>query len=262
MNKWLLWILLSALTGNPILAAAVILIGWWAFDRFTFRVLPDPVRWIRHRMRASALRRALAVNPHDRRARFELADLLISFRRHHQAVEILRPNLEAGDDDVATLYLMGVALLGAGHAEQGELILAEAIKADPSYRVGALWLERGRYRLLRGDAAGAKEDLEKLLQHRQGTVEGRVLLARAKEAAGDAPGAAALRTEAWGEYRAAPRFKRREERFWAWRARPSRPILYAAIAAAALFALGQIVAPAVRAMAAYQADDIAAQDEP
>src|SRR5512146_3241255 len=114
MNKWLLWILLSAMTGNPILARAIILIGWFALDRFTFRFLPDPVRWARRRMRATALRRTLHVNPHDRRARFELGDLLISFGRHREAVDVLKPNVEAGDDDVPTLYLVGTALLGAG----------------------------------------------------------------------------------------------------------------------------------------------------
>jgi hypothetical protein len=69
---------------------------------------------------------------------------------------------------------------------------------------------------------------------RPGTVEGRVLLARALEGLGDAAGARRVRGEAWREYVALPRFQRRHERLFAWRLRPWRPALVAAGIALAL----------------------------
>jgi len=72
-------------------------------------------------------------------------------------------------------------------------------------------------------------------------VQGRVLLARARRALGDRAGAEAAEREAWQEYRALPGFQRRVERAWAWRARPMRPILYAAAVVAAVLALAAIV---------------------
>lgn len=262
MSKWFLWIILSSLTGSPIGSAIALLVFYWAVDRFTFRMLPDPVGLVRKWMRAGKLRRDLVGNPHDRRARYELAEIMLGRKRYARAVELLRPNLEAGDDDVPTVYTMGVACLGAGHPEQGEKLLEHAAEKDPGFRLGAIELERGRWRLQRGDAKGAQEALKKALGFRSGSIEARVLLARALEAGGDDGAAALMREEAWREYVGSPAFHRRVERFWAWRAKPSRPAIYAVAAAAALLLFGKIAAPQVAAAAhringssQYQAED-------
>jgi tetratricopeptide (TPR) repeat protein len=249
MSKWLLWIILSSLTGSPIGSAVALLVFYWAVDRFTFRILPDPVAFTRKWMRAGKLRRDLVTNPHDRKARYELSELMVARRQYARAVELLRPNLEAGDDDVPTVYLMGVACLGAGHAQQGEKLLDHAAEMDPGFRLGAIELERGRWRLQRKDARGAQEALRKALTFRIGSVEARVLLARALEAGGDDGAGALMRVEAWREYVGSPAFHRRAERFWAWRARPSRPVMYAVAAAALLLLVGRAAGPQIAAAA-------------
>jgi tetratricopeptide (TPR) repeat protein len=259
MNKWLQWIILSGITGSPVGSAVFLLVFYWAVDRFTFRLLPDPVAFVRRSLRAGNLRRELINNPHDRRARYELAELMVGRRRYARAVELLKPNLEAGDDDVPTLYLMGVACLGAGHHQQGEALLDEAAKEDAGFRLGAIELERGRWRLKRGDARGAVEALRKLLAFRKGTIEGRFLLARALEAAGDDGAGALMREEAWREYVGSPRFHRRAERLWAWRARPSRPLLYAAIALACVVLLGRFAGPQLTMAAQQMASEVASE---
>jgi len=218
-------------------------------DRFTFRFLPDPVAFVRRRMQEGKLQRDLVGNPHDRRARYELAELTVARRRYARAVELLRPNLEAGDDDVPTVYLMGVACLGAGHHPQGEQLLDAAASEDPGFRLGAIELERGRWRLSRGDARGAQEALRKALAFRSGSVEVRVLLARALQGGGDDGAAALMREEAWREYVGSPAFHRRAERLWAWRARPSRPAVYAVAALAGALLFGRLVAPRIAAAA-------------
>ncbi|MCY1074730.1 tetratricopeptide repeat protein [Archangium lansingense] len=227
--SWLLWIILSSLTGSPVMAALVVLAVVLVADRYTVGILPSPFRAVGRWQRASKLQRLLQANPHDRRARYELADLWVQRKRYAAAVEVLKPNLEAGDDDVGTLFLLGVAYLGAGDAARGELLLDEAAKLEPGYQMGAVDLERGRFRLARGDVKGAIEALERLRGTRQGTVEGRVLLARALDGSGRDADAALMREEAWKEYVVAPGFQRRRERLWAWRARPSRPLAYGAM---------------------------------
>ncbi|MHB8873939.1 MAG: tetratricopeptide repeat protein [Myxococcaceae bacterium] len=243
MSQWLQWIILSSLTGSPVLSAVILIVGWWVVDRFTLGVLPDPVRLVVRFMKVGKLRRLLEHNPHDRKARYDLAELLVGRRQHGAAVEVLRSNLEAGDDDAPTLFLMGLACLGAGHHEQGEKLFAHAEEAEPKFRHGAIDLERGRHRLARGDFKGAREALERFCAERTGTVEGRVLLARALEGAGDDASGALKRTEAWQEYRTAPRFQRRVERLWAWRARPSRPIAYAVVLVLAAVLFARFAAP-------------------
>jgi len=226
-SSWLLWILLSWFTGSPVLAALALLVAWWLGDRFTFRLLPDPLRFAGRWRRMGQLRATLHVNPHDRRARFELAERLLEQGRSAQAAEVLRPNVEAGDEDARTAFAMGAALGRSGGFAQAEKALAVARAQDPRFRSGEIDLELGRQRLARGDHAGAREALTALVAERPGTVEGRYLLARALAGLGDVAGARQVRDQAWREYGALPRFHRRHERPFAWRIKPWRPALLA-----------------------------------
>ncbi|MCE9669251.1 hypothetical protein LY474_15680 [Myxococcus stipitatus] len=234
MSKWMLWMLLTMLTGNPLMSMVLVIFILFVADRFTWRVLPSPVRLFKRFQRAGELAGTILTNPHERRARHELADIRVEQRRYAEAVDILKPNLEAGDEDVDTLFLLGVAYLGAGDARRGELLLDEAAKLDAGYRQGAIELERGRFRLERGELKGAIEALERFCAIRHGSVEGRYLLARALAKDGRSADAKAMREQAWREYVAAPGFQRRRERRWAWLSRPSRPLMYAVLLALVL----------------------------
>ena len=245
MSQWLQWMILTSVTGSPLGSLVILVVFWFVVDRFTLGLMPDPVRWLMRRRKELRLQRVLLGNPHDRQSRRELAELLVIRGNHLRAVELLKPNLEAGDDDSATLYAMGVACMGAGHQEQGEKLLAHLAETKPGFRVGELEFAIGRARLARGDFKLAKEALERGIKVRRGTIEGRVLLARALKSLGDEPAAAMMRDEAWNEYVSAPGFQRRKERLWAWRARPSRPVTYAVLALMALLLFGRFAAPAV-----------------
>jgi hypothetical protein len=249
MSQWLWWIILTSITGSPVASAVILLVFWFVVDRFTLGLMPDPLRWFMRRRREVRLQRVLLGNPHDRQSRRELAELLVMRGAHARAVELLKPNLTAGDDDASTLFTMGVACIGAGHPEQGEKLLAHLAETKPDFRVGELDFALGRGRLLRGDFKGAREALERAVKIRRGTVEGRVLLARALLGLKDEPAAALMRDEAWNEYVSAPGFQRRKERLWAWRARPSRPATYAVALAMLLVLFGRFGAPAVSAWA-------------
>jgi thioredoxin-like negative regulator of GroEL len=235
MGTLLQWYVLAWLTGSPIGAAVLLFAIWWLTDRFTFRLFPSPVRMVRRWRRIAELRRTIATNPHDRRARFELSELLLEARRARAAVEVLRPNVEAGDDDVHTAFTMGAALARSGFAEQAEKALAAARAEEPGFRMGEIDLELGRMRLALSDFAGAREALERVVALRPGTVQGRALLARALDGLGDRAGARRERDAAWREYASLPRFHRRHERPYAWRLRPWRPVLVALAVLAAVF---------------------------
>ncbi|HET6436528.1 MAG TPA: tetratricopeptide repeat protein [Anaeromyxobacter sp.] len=227
MSSWVLWALLSWATGNPILALLMMAAAWWLGDRLTFRVLPDPLGLFRRWNRVRRLRTTLQVNSHDRRARFELAELLLEGGHPRKAAAVLRPNIEAGDEDARTAFVMGAALGRSGAYEQGERALELARAEDPRFRAGEIDLELGRQRLAGRDFERARRALERLLSERPGSIEGRYLLGRALAGLGDETGARAVREEAWREYKLLPRFQRRHERRFAWRIKPWRPALMA-----------------------------------
>jgi tetratricopeptide (TPR) repeat protein len=160
-----------------------------------------------------------------------------------QAVEVLRSNFDKGDDDLQSVFTMGEACLLAGYVDQGEKLLDHAEELNADFRVGEIHLVRGRQRLARGDFAGAKKALEALVKARRGTITGRVLLAKAMLGLKDDSAAALMRDEAWKEYVSAPRFQRRKERLWAWRARPSRPATYLLIFVLVFGLFVTVVAP-------------------
>ena len=98
LGKWLQWILLTSIVGNPILALAILILFWWAIDRFTLGILPDPFRIVGRLRRIGLLRRSLSHNPHDLRVRVELADLLVARKKYREATDVLRYNVEHGDE--------------------------------------------------------------------------------------------------------------------------------------------------------------------
>jgi tetratricopeptide (TPR) repeat protein len=249
MTKYFQWIVLTSITGSPLLSILLLGIFWWATDRFTLRILPDPFRPFLRWQRTRKLEHELSMNPHNRQARLELADLYVGQRRSSRAVEVLRPNVEAGDDDPATLFTLGLALCGSGHPERAEPLWDVALERDPRFRLGAIHLERGRWRLARGDGQGARTALEALLLERTGTIEGRVLLARALDRLGDSAAAARMREEAWREYVSSPGHVRRMERWWAWRAKPQRPLAIGLVLALCLFLGARYVGPSMQAWA-------------
>jgi tetratricopeptide (TPR) repeat protein len=234
MSQWMLWLLLSWITGSPVTALLILAALWLLGDRLTFRVLPDPLRALARWRRRGQLRGVLQLNPHDRRARFELAELLLQARRPRQAAEVLRPNVLAGDEDVRTAFAMGAALGRSGEHEAAERALEVARAQEPHFRLGELDLELGRQRLARGQLAGAREALERVVAERPGTVEGRWLLFRTLSGLGEGEAADAVRRDALREYRLLPRFQRRQERPFAWRLAPWRPAAVALVVVAAL----------------------------
>lgn len=254
-STWLLWMVLSRLTGSPLGSAVAVLLFWLVVDRFTLGLLPDPLRFVGRLRRRWFLETAIERNPHDGRARLELGQLYVEAKKGQKAVEVLRPTFDNGADDVQSVFSMGEACLLAGYHEQGEKLLAHAEELDADFRVGEIHLVRGRSRLLRGDFAGAKTELEQLVKQRAGTVEGRVLLARAHAGLGDDATAALIKDEAWKEFTLAPRFQKRKERWWAYRANPARPatILFAVVLGLALFV--QFAAPKINQWAHSQRDD-------
>jgi tetratricopeptide (TPR) repeat protein len=237
-SKYLLWLILSRLTGSPFATGVGLLLLWFVTDRFTLGVLPDPLRWVWRWQRERRLAHLLAQNPHDGRARLEWATLLVERRSYSKAVEVLKPVLARGDHEVNAVFVMGTACLGAGYHQQGEQLLDKVLTLSPAFRHGEAHLWLGRWRLARQDFAGAREALEQFVAERRGTVEGRVLLARALRGLGDDGAAALVEDQAWTEYVSSPSFHRRRERRWAWRAKPTRPLTYALVTALVLVLLG------------------------
>ncbi len=233
--------MLSALTGSPLLAGAIVVAAWLLLDRVTLGLLPDPVRFFRRWQRIGKLRDRVAAAPFDRKARAELAELYLDAGRNEAAYQVVLPNHQAGEDDIYTLFALGCAAYRSGRVEEAEALLAQAWAKEAKFRLGAIPLELGRGRLAAGKHEGAEAALLHLLEFRPSSVEGKVLLARCRVALGKKREAEQLYDEAWADHQAAPRFQQRQQRWWAWRAKPERPILYVIVTVMVLLAVRSFV---------------------
>jgi tetratricopeptide (TPR) repeat protein len=222
----LLFFVVSWALGSP---PVLLLILLFLADSFYFRWGTALLRRVRRGRRERRLRSLLAINPHDRRARHELATLLLQRGRHAGALELLKANVEAGEHDPETLLLIGQACFGAGYPQPGEVFLGEARASNAGHSMGAADLELGRGRLLSKDSQGALEPLRRFCEERPGTVEGRILLAQASERTGDRAGARRLRRQAWAAWWHAPGFVRKRDRRFAFSLHPAPFIVVGAL---------------------------------
>jgi tetratricopeptide (TPR) repeat protein len=258
MGNWVNFSILWMLTGSPVAAAAILLAAYAIADWYTFGFLRGVAHAVADFQRGRRLRLVLLHNPHDRKARADLGQILISQRRHARAIEVVKPLADADPHDVNALYLLGIACLATGRVDQGELFLTEVHKADPAFRGGAALLDLGRHRIRRG-AGSAVDPLRAFLDVYPHHVEARFLLSRAHQLAGNGAAAAAERDRCWREYETELPYQRRRDRLWAWRARPSRPLLYAAIACCAIALLGTALQRSGLASPAHAAADVRSQ---
>ena len=214
MEKLLLFGVLTWITGNPLLALLAVLllsgVGYGYLSGGLLRVPRAIERWTAIRQ----LEHTVAANPHDASARSDLGRFLVEAGRPARA----RPHLEAAaaraPDVAETLYYLGAARLRLGDLAGGRPLVEEALARDPKLRYGEPHLALADYYLARGRAAEALPDLERFTALHASSVEGRYKLACAALAAGRPAHARAALEEAVQVYRAAPGFKRREERLW------------------------------------------------
>jgi tetratricopeptide (TPR) repeat protein len=237
MNSWINFSILWMLTGSPVAAAIILLAAYAVADWYTFGFLRGIARAVAAFQRGRRLRLVLLHNPHDRKARADLGEILVSQGRYARVIEVVQPLAAEDPHDLNALFLLGVACLATGRVEQGELFLGEVEQASPGYRDGAALLELGRFRLRRG-VASAAGPLRKFVEAHPHHVEARFLLSRAHVLAGDPAAAAAERARCWQEYETELPYQKRRDRLWAWRARPSRPLIYAACACCAIGVFG------------------------
>lgn len=234
MGKLMVFALLWRLTGNPLVAGLILIVAALATDRFALGLLPHSF-YARFRFGEIArLRDVVRVNPHDRPARRALAELLVARGQHRQAAQIVTPALATDRPEPGTLLVAAEAFLGAGEPARARSALEAAESVAHSHQAYDVALLAGRVLEAQGRPVEAVEAYREAVACLPGRVEPRFRLSRALKAAGDPATAEETRRGAWTAYTQAPGFQRRQERRWAWRANPARPMLYAAV----LFGLG------------------------
>jgi tetratricopeptide (TPR) repeat protein len=206
------WMLVSAAvavgTAHPILLGVIVVFvvarPW----------LPDPVLYLRMAGRVRSLQTQIDLNPANATARAQLAEIWLAKRRPRRAIPLLDQALERDPKSAELRYLLGLAKLRAGKANDALEPLAAALAQDPKLRYGSGYLAIGQALEQVGRNDEASEAYERFVKINTSSLEGLYRLERIREKTGDKTGAASARKEALDTYRVLPRYQRRRQLGW------------------------------------------------
>ncbi len=219
MGKFMLFVFLSWLTGNPIIAVIIILVVYLAIDRTYYGFVPDPFRAFRSAGRIRELQRIVAINPHDARSMKELGIFMIERKNYQKALEYFTLASPKMSDEPEFNYYFGIALARSGSVDKGRALVDNALLAAPGLKYGDPYLAMAEVYIDTAAYDCAEPLLERFLKLRISSTEGLYQMGLVKMKLGKADEGREYLKKAVDVFKAAPRYKRKIERKWAWKAR-------------------------------------------
>ena len=219
MGRFFLFALLTWITGSPVLAIVILIAlavpGWLAGSRWAFRASRQLRAW----GEAGRLRRALATNPHDAKARADLGALLARRGRYREARTELEQAYPRVEDLPEPNYALGLCLLHEGEVDRGTTLIQRALSTSPKFGYGEPSLRLGDFAAGRGEWEQAAKSYRDAVGVHGSSVEGWAKLGEALAHLHRSDEARSAFQEAITSYRTAPWYRRSEDRPWKRRAR-------------------------------------------
>jgi tetratricopeptide (TPR) repeat protein len=207
------------LLGNPFVALLVILIIYFTVDRTFFGFIPDPFKAFKKAGRIRELHNIVAINPHDARSLKELGICMIDKKDYRKAREYFEKAVNKMSDDPEFNYYYGLSLARCGEIGKGRELLEAALKNSANLKYGEPYIMFAEVYIDNGDYASALPLLERFENIHSSSSRGFYQMGAVKLKLGmNAEGKEYLK-KAIAAFKASPRFKRKVDRKWAWKAR-------------------------------------------
>ena len=219
MSKFILFFFLSWLTGSPFLAVVILLVVYLAIDRTYYGFVPDPLRAFRSAGRIRELQRIIAINPHDARSMKELGIFMVERKNYQKALEYFIRASSKMSDEPEFNYYYGISLARSGAVDKGRALVDNALLAAPGLKYGDPYLAMAEVYIDTGAYDSAVPLLEHFLKVRISSTEGLYQMGLVKVKTGKAGEGREYLKKAVAVFKEAPRYKRKIERKWVWKAR-------------------------------------------
>ncbi|GBF33876.1 hypothetical protein DCCM_2987 [Desulfocucumis palustris] len=131
-----LYIILSLLTGNPILALVLLLVIFFFAERRFIGVLPDIFKPMRRANRVRQLKKVIQVNPADAEAYLELGETYFRQEKYGKAYDFLKNASKKMTGHPLYHFYLGASLYHLGNAEEGRKELEQALEINPKGSFG------------------------------------------------------------------------------------------------------------------------------
>ena len=208
--------LLSFLSLNPILAIIIALIILYWLDRKFVGLSPSFIKPLRRIRTISKLKQQILQSPYDISAKRELARLLIERKKYTKATSILDQILPMSEDSAEFWADYGLTALNLGHHELGEERILKAMAINERVRYGQPYLRlAASYKQY--DPAKAIHYAEQFHIIHSSSSEAYYLLGLLYLELGQKESARNAFQESLTVYRQLPKYRKRQERVWAFR---------------------------------------------
>lgn len=135
-----LYLLLSLLTGNPLLAIVILLLLFFLAERRFVGFLPDVLEPWRRAGRLRQLKREIEVNPANADAYLELGETYYRQGKYGQASSFLENAAGKMAGHPLFHFYLGASYYHLGEIEKAETEITKAIKANPKASLGEPYL--------------------------------------------------------------------------------------------------------------------------
>jgi tetratricopeptide (TPR) repeat protein len=203
------------LTGNPLLALAILAAIYLYADRRYIGLLPDFTRPFKRRRHMARLAATIRANPADANAQLELGAFYLESNAAARALPLLEKARERNPDSARLHFLLGAAYRRLGRKAEAREALEKAVILNPKVAYGEPYyhlLAIGLYDQPLDEGA-LTEFRARILSH--GSPETFYRAGRALLSAGKHAEAREIFQEAVDNYRASPKGFRRTHRRWA-----------------------------------------------
>lgn len=219
LSKFFLFYLLYWFLGNPFLALLIILAVYFMIDRTFLGFIPDPLKAFKKAGRIRELQKIISINPHDARSLKELGIYMIEKKKYEKARDFLEKAADKLSDDPEFNYYYGLSLARCGDIQKGRGLLDEALMHSPGLKYGEPFLMFAEVYIDNGDFSSALPLLEGFEKIHSSSSRGFYQMGLVQMKLGNKEEGAEYLKKAIRVFKASPRFKRKIDRKWAWKAR-------------------------------------------
>lgn len=218
MKYYFLYLILGAFLRNPIMALLVVILFYVFIDRQYIGILPDIFRPFNRQKKINALKREVEINPYQGHAFYELGALFIEKGNMKQGISFLEKARELMPDYPDIYYSLGVANIKSGSLNEGKVALEKALQLNPKIKYGAPYIYLTEY-MLKAETYNdtVREYVNKIKGF--GSPEYNYKLGDVFYNAGYKEIAKEMYNDAVLNYRSSTGFYRKQNRYWAFRAK-------------------------------------------
>lgn len=219
LSRFILFYIVMALTGSPLLAILVIVALYLMLDYQFTGFARRGIRAVRMNSEIASLKRELALNPHNAAALSDVGRLLVMRKKEGAALPYLERAYERLSESEETTYYLGLACLGTGNKERGEALVLKALEINPRFRYGDPALRLAEYYASQGRIEEAKARFDQFFSIHSSSSEGYYKFGLFQLQVGNVGRAVESFRKAIEIFKLSPSFKKREDRLWAYKAR-------------------------------------------